>query len=106
MESVHADLAMPTGYSGDSYNDIRYLVNFVDDHSGYMYCLPLIHKADVVDAFHKFLIYSRQFGEVKRLRTDQAAEFESNAFAEICKEWRIQHTLSGRYAPPQNGVIE
>ena len=106
MESIHADIAMPLGYSGESYNDFKYIVNFVDDHSGYMYCMPLIHKSDVIDAFHKFLLYSRKFGEIKKLRTDQALEFESKKFAQFSKDWRIHHTLSGKYAPAQDGVAE
>ena len=65
MESIHADISMPPGYSGDSYNNFKYIVNFVDDHSGYMYCIPLVHKSDVIEAFQKFLLYSRKLGDVK-----------------------------------------
>ena len=106
MESIHFDIAMPGGYKGPAYNDFKYLVNFVDDHSGYMYCIPLLCKADLADALEKYLLFSQQFGSVKTLRSDQALENESGSVEEICRAWGIQHDFSGAYAPPQNGTVE
>ena len=100
MESIHFDIAMPPGYHAESYGNYRYVVNFVDDKTGYMYCVPLVSKADLPDALKSFLLYARQYGDVRRLRSDQALENDSQYIKKICETWGIHHNFSGTYAPP------
>ena len=107
MQFIHADIAGPfNNIEGGSYDEYNYFVSFVDDFTGFIYVLPLRHKGDVLEAFENYIMFSKQFGSINRLRTDNAREFKSHAFANLCKRHGIFHEYSVKHTPHQNGTAE
>ena len=54
----------------------------------------------------KALVGNLSKNKRKILRSDNAGEFTSNEFNELCKEERIKRDLTIPYNPQQNGVAE
>ena len=118
LELVHSDLAGPIEPA--AIDDLRYVMNFVDDFSGATFVYFLRQKSDAPRALEKFLADVSPFGTVqsiniryiptandetvvKRLRTDNGGEFISKAFEDILIKHKIRHEFTCPYSPHQNG---
>ena len=66
----------------------------------------LKNKSDAVTALERFLADSSPYGEVKRLRRDNALEFTSADFNSSLVKNKIKSELSCPYSPHQNGTAE
>ena len=102
---VHSDISGPKNVE-DTFGSYNYVVVFVCDFSGFLVVYNMKNKSDVVLAFEKFLQFTARFGKVKRIRTDKANEYTSEAFESVCKKNLIHHETSARYTPSQNGTAE
>ncbi|RDX94009.1 hypothetical protein CR513_23663, partial [Mucuna pruriens] len=101
LEIVHSDLCMveiPT------HGDSRYFITFIDDFSRKTWVYFL--KSEACDAFKSFKAFvEKQSGcRIKALRTDRGQEYL--ACADFFDQHGIQHQLTTRYTPQQNGVAE
>jgi hypothetical protein len=47
-----------------------------------------------------------QFGLPEQFFSDGGPQFESDAFAQFCREWRIDHDTSSPHYPQSNGIAE
>ena len=93
MSFIHCDIGQPHGIKSmkNSYGGFNYFVNFVCDYSGFIYCIPLIHRSDVLSAFQEFINFSTQHDKIAVLRTDGAGEFMSHDFRNLCNHHGIFH---------------
>ena len=104
LESVHCDIAGPiTPLSKDGH---KYAINFIDDFTGATFVYFLKGKSDAIIALERFLADSSPYGEIKRLRRDNALEFISEDFDNILVKHKIKSELSCPYSPHQNGTAE
>ena len=107
FQFIHSDIHQPEPLNvEDQHSDYKYVVVFVDDYSGYLSVYPMKTKGEVPEAFQEFLTFARSHGDVQRIRTDNAQEFLSTQFEDICKKNKIKHEQSIPYAPHQNGTAE
>ena len=107
FQFIHSDIHQPEPLNvEDQHSDYKYVVGFVDDYSGYICVYPMKSKGDVPEAFQEFLTFARSYGDVQRIRTDNAQEFLSAQFEDICKKNKIRHERSIPYTPHQNGTAE
>ena len=105
FEFVHSDITGPKNVDG-TLGNFNYIVNFVDDYSNYTIVYAIKYKSDLPAAFEKFLADTSRFGKVKRIRTDNAKEYLSARFEQICIDNKIRHETSAPYCPWQNGTAE
>ena len=103
LELVHSDLcSVEVPSNGNS----RYFITFIDDFSRKAWVYFLQQKSDACDAFKRFKAnVEKQCGRsIKTLRTDRGTEYI------VCdgflQKHGINHQMTARYTPQQNGVAE
>ena len=84
----------------------KYVLNFIDDYSGFTMLYFLKHKSDTLLATTKYLAEITPYGRVKCLQTDNRTEFTSEPFQQLLKLNKIKHEQSAIYSPHQNGTVE
>lgn len=85
-----------------------YYAIFVDEFSCKTWIYFLKRKDEVFKWFHFFkaLVENQTGKKIKRLRTDNGIEYESNEFNDFCREASIKREIIVPYTPEQNGVAE
>ena len=104
LEFVHCDLAGPI--SPVARDGFRYVLCFVDDHSGINMVYFLKQKSDTLEATEKFFADVAPYGKVKRIRSDNGSEFMNKEFKSLLRTKGIKHETSCPYSPHQNGTVE
>ena len=104
LDVVHCDIAGPI--DSVALNNFRYVINFVDDKSGYIFDYCIKNKSDAKYALKQFLADSSSYGVVKCLRSDNALECKCNDFESLLLENRVKHEFSSPRSPHQNGTAE
>ncbi|UYV79712.1 hypothetical protein LAZ67_18000381 [Cordylochernes scorpioides] len=91
-----------------SLSKYLYFCLFKDYFSGYRHIYFIKNKSDVLDIFKEYatLIYTQTGNKIKVLRTDNALEFKSDNFADLCKRFGIIHEFTAPYVHEQIGRIE
>ena len=105
FEWIHSDVAGPYNEPNTTGN-MKYLVTFVCDYSGYITVYPIKNRTQVVEVFKDFLIIANQLGTVCKIRCDNAKEYVSNEFKQVCRDNSIQLQTSAPHTPSQNGTAE
>ena len=106
LELVHTDVCgeMQTNSLGGR----KYFVSFIDDFSRYAHVYFLCNKSDVFSAFqdYKAKVETQTGNRIATLRSDQGGEYLSHQFSDFLRVNGIQHQLTARYTPQQNGCAE
>lgn len=112
FEFIHSDISGPYNVP-DTPGGHKYVITFVDDYSNFMVVYSMKNKSDCSEAFRRFLAFVRRFGPknskygpVKKIRTDNAKEYSSGMFEEICVSNQIHHEYSPPHCPWCNGTAE
>ena len=105
FEFIHTDVSGPKNIPG-SIGDAQYVITFVDDYSNFIFCYYMKSRCEVIKAFKAFLSFTKRFGQVCRICTDNATEYKSNDFRELFLKHSIHHEASAPYTPRQNGTAE
>ncbi|UYV73051.1 hypothetical protein LAZ67_10001674, partial [Cordylochernes scorpioides] len=105
-EFIYADISGPM--QTQSLSKYLYFCLFKDYFSGYRHIYFIKNKSDVLDIFKEYatLIYTQTGNKIKVLRTDNALEFKSDNFADLCKRFGIIHEFTAPYVHEQIGRIE
>ncbi|UYV62853.1 hypothetical protein LAZ67_2002154 [Cordylochernes scorpioides] len=105
-EFIYADICSPM--QTQSLSKYLYFCLFKDYFSGYRHIYFIKNKSDVLDIFKEYatLIYTQTGNKIKVLRTDNALEFKSDNFADLCKRFGIIHEFTAPYVHEQIGRIE
>lgn len=104
-ELVHVDICGPM--STPSIGGSNVMAVFVDDYSGMVFVKPMKSKADILNSVQDVITKASASGhKVKRIRSDNAKEFKSKAFAQIVRKHNITQEFSTEYCPEQNGRVE
>ncbi|UYV81527.1 hypothetical protein LAZ67_20001435, partial [Cordylochernes scorpioides] len=105
-EFIYADICGPM--QTQSLSKYLYFCLFKDYFSGYRHIYFVKNKSDVLDIFKEYatLIYTQTGNKIKVLRTDNALEFKSDNFADLCKRLGIIHEFTAPYVHEQIGRIE
>ncbi len=82
LELVHIDLLIHPE-SRDSY---RFALSFTDDFSSAVFVYFLKSKSDTVQATEKFLADTAPYGKLKRVRSDNGAEFTARSYQDLLSE--------------------
>ena len=107
MSFIHMDIGQPHKIGlKDSYGGFNYFLSIICDFSGYIYVIPLVHRNDALDAFREFIMFSKRFGQITLLRTDNAGELTSHAFDELCLKHGIDRQYSVPHTSNMNGTAE
>jgi transposase InsO family protein len=102
---VYVDLCGPMAVVSRTSN--LYLMNIIDDFSGYVWCIPLRSKSDALPNFqvwHKAVTV--QTGNTLRILVTDNGELVSNAMRSWCDSLGIDHQLTAPYTSAQNGRVE
>ena len=114
FELVHTDVMGP--FPVNSRGGARYLVTFVDDHSGNVWVEFLERKSDVFDKVREFVVEHSTsqckvdgvvWGcDLQYLRSDNGGEYRNRRLTRFCKTMGIKQQFSEPYTPEQNGRAE
>lgn len=106
LELVHGDLCGPIIPPTAGRN--RYVFVLIDDHSQYMWSIPIKEKNEAFEKFKSFQrIVEQQTGhKIKTFRTDRGREFTSQEFQDYCNNAGINKHQIAPYSQQQNGVVE
>jgi len=106
LELLHSDLAGPMPTS--SWSGSRYIFSIIDDFSRKIFVYFIKSKSETLKCFKDFAIWAEnQTGHrIKTIRTDQGTEYVNHEFDSFLKSKGINHQMSVRYSPEQNGVAE
>jgi hypothetical protein len=105
LERVYVDLFGPmpcTSRAGRVYS-----MNVVDDHSGYVWSLPLKLKSEAASIFRCWhrAVENQSGHKLKILVTDNS-EVVSKSMTDWCTEHGIEHQLTAPYTSAHNGRAE
>nr|KYP46330.1 Retrovirus-related Pol polyprotein from transposon TNT 1-94 [Cajanus cajan] len=103
LEIVHSDLCM---VEIPSHGGSRYFITFIDDFSRKAWVYLLKQKSEACDAFKSFKAFVEKQSDykIKALRTDRGQEYL--ACEDFFDHHGIQHQMTTRYTPQQNGVAK
>ncbi|KAL2939151.1 Retrovirus-related Pol polyprotein from transposon TNT 1-94 [Bienertia sinuspersici] len=106
FELIHLDTWGP--YRIQSRQGYRYFLTIVDDYSRTTWVHLMKTKDEAPDIIEKFInMASTQFGNrVKKIRSDNALEFEDKQCRHIFQKQGINHETSCVDTPQQNGRVE
>jgi hypothetical protein len=106
LELIHSDVCGPM--QNVSLGGSKYFVSFIDDYSRFSHVYYVNEKSDVFGVFkeYKALVENQTGQTIAVLRTDGGGEYVSNEFEQYLRMHGIQHQLTVRYTPQQNGVAE
>ena len=106
FELVHSDIWGPAPV--DSVNGYKYYALFIDDFSRVTWLYLLKLKSELKNAFIDFhnLVINHFSSKIHVLRSDNGAEYTSNAMTEYLSKNGIIHETSCVATPQQNGVSE
>ena len=105
---IHSDLYGPE----KSYNNTKYVMNFVDQISGLIAIQFLDHKGQVPTAFQQFIQNCRttslkvEIGPNTTFHSDGEQVYKSNQMSAICANERIFQSFSPPYHANLNGAAE
>lgn len=104
-ELIHFDIYGPM--SIDAFDNSKLMALFVDDFSGIVVAFPIRNKSEIVQKIQEVIALAASNGhKVRRLRSDNAKEFISEAMKNICRQNNVVHEHSTPYCPEQNGRVE
>lgn len=106
LELIHTDLCGPIPEK--SWSGARYIFTLIDDYSRKIFAYFLKSKSEVFTVFKEFLVLvENQTGKrIKKIRSDNGTEYVNSTFEDFLKSKGIEHQLTVRYTPEQNGVAE
>ena len=104
FEFVHCDLNGPINVENNE--NLKYVLIFVDDFTGYLSAYLLQKKSDTIEATKKFLADIAPYGKVTRLRSDNEMIFKSENLNEIMIDNQIKHEFCSPFSSHQNGTAE
>ena len=89
--------------SSPSLNGYLYYVIFIDDYSRKTWIYFLKAKGETFGKFQEFKAFvEKQTGKhIRALRTNNAGEFDSHHFVDLCKEAGIRRLMIVPYNPQQ-----
>ena len=104
-ELFHFDIAGP--FEVKSISGASFLSVFVDDLSGMTFAFAIKAKSDIVYSIMKVISIAKSSNlQKKRVRSDNALEFRSQATENLLLQHGIVHEYSSPYNPEQNGRAE
>jgi transposase InsO family protein len=106
LELIHTDICGPMRVTSPS--GARYFITFIDDMSRHTTVYTIKERSHALDCFKRYKQMSeKRTGKViKILRSDNGAEYCSNAFRDYLNQNGIKRELNVEYSPQQNGVAE
>ncbi|CAH9128381.1 unnamed protein product [Cuscuta epithymum] len=106
FELIHCDIW--GAYRSDSSSGARYFLSIVDDFTRGVWVYLMKNKSEVSQKLIKFCnMVETQFEKrVKRIRTDNGVEFQTNLLFEYYERCGIILETSCTDTPQQNGVVE
>lgn len=106
LELVHTDVCGPM--KTVSLGGSRYFVTFVDDYTRYVHVYFVSNKSDVFSVFKDYeaLVTNMTGQTIGTLRSDNGGEYTSTAFEQYLSSRGIQHQVTVRHTPQQNGCAE
>jgi transposase InsO family protein len=106
LELIHSDVCSPM--PSTSLSGYVYYVSFIDDHSRKTWVYFLKSKDEALGKFKEFkaLVENLSERKIKKLRSNNGREYNSNDFGSFCRDVRIKRELTTPYNPQQNGVAK
>lgn len=106
LELVHTDVCGPM--QTESLGGSKYFVSFIDDFSRTVHVFFLRDKCSVFQVFKEYeLLVTNETGQtIGTLRSDGGGEYMSLEFESYLSSRGIQHQVTARHSPQQNGVAE
>ncbi|CAH9124860.1 unnamed protein product, partial [Cuscuta epithymum] len=106
FELIHCDIW--GGYRYDSTSGARYFLSIVDDFTRGVWVYLLRNKSEVCQKLLQFcnLVETQFEARVKRIRSDNGVEFQTNILSEYYARCGIIFETSCTDTPQQNGVVE
>ena len=85
----------------------QYAIHFTDHATRFTKVYFMKRKSEVQECFTKFIKFCEKNNvKIQNLKTDNAQEFKSKAFDNLCAEKGIKHQFSGPYMHESNGLAE
>lgn len=104
-ELFHFDICGPM--SIEALDGSKLMALFVDDCSGIVIAFPIRNKSEIIEKLQEVIALTKSSEhEVRRIRSDNAKEFVSDAMQKVCRQNNIVHEYSTPYCPEQNGRVE
>ena len=106
LELIHSDVCGPL--TPPTWDEKRYFVTFVDDHTHFLMVYLIANKSDVLRSFkeYKQLVETLFERKIVKLMCDNGGEYRSNEFKGICSSSGIQLKYTIPHTPQLNGVAE
>jgi transposase InsO family protein len=106
LELVHSDVCGPM--QTESLGGSKYVVSFIDDYSRYAHVYFLREKSSVFQVFKEYenIVTNATGQTIGTLRSDGGGEYMSHEFESYLSSHGIQHQVTTRYSPQQNGCAE
>eukprot|EP00833_Pecoramyces_ruminatium_P002608 jgi/Orpsp1_1/1176640/evm.model.c7180000058400.1 len=105
LEVIHIDVIGPIT---ESLFGNRYVFTILDDYSRYAWTLFMKNKSEVLKKFSDWIIKTTNHlnRKVKAVKSDNAKEFKSTEFNNLCSKFGIIQLYTIPYNPQQNGRAE
>ena len=102
FDHVHIDIVGPLPYA----NGFRYLLICVDRFTSWPEAIPIVDIRTETDADAFFSWWIARYSTPATITTDRGAQFESNLWDNLCKQFGIIRNRTTNYHPQSNGMVE
>jgi transposase InsO family protein len=104
LERIYSDIAGPIETSIEGY---KYVINFIDDYSRYIWVYLMKSKSEALKMFLEFKADSSNPNwQLYRFRTDNGKEYLAKDFMEYLRELEVKKENTIPYSPEQNAPAE
>ena len=105
FDLIHTDVCQS---SSPSVSNKKYFITFLDDHTSFLWTVPIEHKSDVTSVIKNFVrSVKNRFGKnIKTIRSDKGGEYINHVLNTFFAKRGITHQTSATYTPQQNGRAE
>ena len=106
LGKVYSDICGP--FQTQTWSKKSYFVSFIDDKTRHAHLALLATRDELYPEFESWLTLEvNQAGTMlKRFHSDNAKEYRSEVFLNLCKSRGIEQTYTALYTPAQNGTAE
>ena len=102
MDLIFSDICGPFP---ESIHGMKYIISSIDDFTKFAKVYFMASKSQASEKLEEFLVFCKE-NKPKEIRSDNALEYKSNSFIDLCLKHGISQSFSASYSPNQLGVAE
>ena len=102
MDLIFSDICGPFP---ESFHGMKYIISFIDDYTKFAKVYFMASNSQASEKLEEFFVFCKE-DKPKEIRSDNALEYKSKSFKDLCIKDGISQSFSAPYSTNQLGVAE